>query len=488
MEPPFAAYRGSDSYVFVCYSHTDAASVYPEIAHLRSLGLNIWYDEGISPGTEWSEELARALEGADKVLFYISESSVNSRHCRDEISFSHNHDKQVVAIYLSKTELPVGLELSLSSTQAIQKFALSADQYLGKLSATLPALSNNEEGPPGLVPSAQRGSHFLRFKYRYAILMALLFMAGSLAMFNREYLQVKTALYLPLIFSDPIKQNIGFAVSKNNRRIAYATTGEGAPIVYVLGWATHLEGGWDSPVYDNQGVLAMSSEDHLFVRYDGRGFGLSDRQVQDFSLEARVSDLEAVVYSLGLEKFAIYAVSAGGPAGIAYASKNPEKLTSLVLASTQASANHLSAEYKENFELMNPLIEASWENPSVTRLFIDYLFPDYENEYDALTVKIFGEFLRISGQGHAITGFFDQFLTTDVENQASKIEVPTYVVHARGDATIPLEAGRTLASLIPGAKFEIVEGGHNEGIGSVPRVRRKILDFIESHQGDVELK
>ena len=144
MEPPFTAYRGSDSYVFVCYSHADAASVYADIADLRSLGLNIWYDEGISPGTEWSEELGHALERADQVLFYISDSSVHSRHCRDEIAFSHNHDKQVVAVYLSQTELPVGLELSLSSTQAIQKFDLSADQYLGKLSATLPGLANDE--------------------------------------------------------------------------------------------------------------------------------------------------------------------------------------------------------------------------------------------------------------------------------------------------------------------------------------------------------
>ena len=184
------------------------------------------------------------------MLFYISNSSANSRHCRDEISFSHNHNKQVVAVYLSQTELPVGLELSLSSTQAIQKFNLSIDQYLGKLGAALPGLATNGSDTAGVAtpPSADKGAHLRRYKLHYLVVAGLLIAAGTLALLNRDYLQVKMAIYLPLIFAEPLEQKIGFAVSKNNARIAYATTGEGPPIVLVLGWATHIEGGWDSPV------------------------------------------------------------------------------------------------------------------------------------------------------------------------------------------------------------------------------------------------
>ncbi len=50
MERPFPAYEGSEPYIFVSYSHEDAAAVYPEIEWLRQQGVNIWYDEGISPG------------------------------------------------------------------------------------------------------------------------------------------------------------------------------------------------------------------------------------------------------------------------------------------------------------------------------------------------------------------------------------------------------------------------------------------------------
>ena len=133
MEPPFEAYKGDAGYVFVCYSHADTETVYADISRLNSRGLRVWYDEGISPGTEWNEELGNALSGARLVLFYASSRSAESRHCRDEINFAHNHDIPVLAIHLEDFALPLGLELSLSSTQAIKKHALSDESYLGKL-------------------------------------------------------------------------------------------------------------------------------------------------------------------------------------------------------------------------------------------------------------------------------------------------------------------------------------------------------------------
>ena len=90
MERPFPAYQGDDDYVFVCYAHSDSDVVYPEITWLRDQGVNIWYDEGISPGREFPVELARAIEGARLLLFYTTPSSVASRHCRDEVFFARN--------------------------------------------------------------------------------------------------------------------------------------------------------------------------------------------------------------------------------------------------------------------------------------------------------------------------------------------------------------------------------------------------------------
>ncbi len=51
MDRPFPAYKGDEPYIFVSYSHEDDGFVYPEIRWLKDQGFNIWYDEGITPGT-----------------------------------------------------------------------------------------------------------------------------------------------------------------------------------------------------------------------------------------------------------------------------------------------------------------------------------------------------------------------------------------------------------------------------------------------------
>ena len=80
MHKPFSAYQGDEPYVFVCYAHDDEGVVYPEIGWLHAHGINIWYDEGISAGRIWREEIGEAIKGAANVLFYISRSSLSSDH------------------------------------------------------------------------------------------------------------------------------------------------------------------------------------------------------------------------------------------------------------------------------------------------------------------------------------------------------------------------------------------------------------------------
>jgi len=121
VKPPFKAYSGSDGFIFVCYSHKDKVQVYPELVWLKEHGLNIWYDEGISPGEEWPEKIAWAIENADKILFYVSPESTQSRICRDEVRLARQAGTPIVTVQLKHTRLSGGLELTLGSSQAIVK-------------------------------------------------------------------------------------------------------------------------------------------------------------------------------------------------------------------------------------------------------------------------------------------------------------------------------------------------------------------------------
>jgi TolB-like protein len=133
VEKPFSAYRGDGPYVFVCYAHEDSEAVFREIAWLNDYGVNVWYDEGISPGHEWSDELARAIQGCTKVFYVVTPSSVASEHCRRELNFAQEEGREVVAIHLEATEVPAGLRLVLNNRQAILKHELTEEEFHKRL-------------------------------------------------------------------------------------------------------------------------------------------------------------------------------------------------------------------------------------------------------------------------------------------------------------------------------------------------------------------
>jgi TolB-like protein len=149
MKRPFAAYQGDEPYVFVCYAHEDAVHVYPEIQRLHEGGVRIWYDEGISPGTRWSEELARQLSQASLVLFFCTPQSVKSTHCQTEIDFAIDQRRPLLVIQEGHVDLPLGLRFQLAGKQSILKHELSAKQYADKLIA---AISPNLVNRPDIAP------------------------------------------------------------------------------------------------------------------------------------------------------------------------------------------------------------------------------------------------------------------------------------------------------------------------------------------------
>lgn len=135
--PPIMAYEGSGPFIFVCYSHKNRDQVYPEIARLNAYGSNIWYDEGIRPGSEWTADIARAARMCDHFLFFVTPDSVASQHCRRELAFAQNHRRRIVAVHLEPTQLPDELELQMGLTQAIRRYDLSDADYERKIDQAL---------------------------------------------------------------------------------------------------------------------------------------------------------------------------------------------------------------------------------------------------------------------------------------------------------------------------------------------------------------
>jgi pimeloyl-ACP methyl ester carboxylesterase len=138
-------------------------------------------------------------------------------------------------------------------------------------------------------------------------------------------------------------------------RLAYAISGSGPFLVKTGNWMNHLEYDWESPIWRH--VFRGLSRGHTLVRYDARGNGLSDWNVDMVSLDAWVTDLETVVDAVGVERFPLLGISQGGTVAVAYAVRRPERVSHLILYGAFALGGKRRAPAeKEMREAMTTLI------------------------------------------------------------------------------------------------------------------------------------
>ncbi len=264
-------------------------------------------------------------------------------------------------------------------------------------------------------------------------------------------------------------------------RIAYATVGEGPPILKAANWLSHLEHDWDSPIWRH--LLAEFARDHTFIRYDERGNGLSDWDCADLSFNAWVDDLESVVAAAKLDRFPLLGISQGGSVAIAYAVRHPEKVSHLILYGAYARgwAQRDSPEEIEQRQAQLTLVRLGWgkDNPAFRQLWTSLYAPDATQEQ----AQSFNDLQRVSTSAENAVKLLTEMGNIDVVDLLPQVQVPTLVLHCRDEAGVPFEEGRTLASMIPGARFVPLEGRNHlllEGAPSWGKFVKEIRRFIGS--------
>ncbi|SFH93877.1 alpha/beta fold hydrolase [Albimonas pacifica] len=250
-------------------------------------------------------------------------------------------------------------------------------------------------------------------------------------------------------------QRIGFCETSDRVKIAWATVGAGPPMLKAANWLNHLEYDWGSPIWGR--TFAEIARLRTFIRYDERGCGLSDWDVDDLSFEAFVTDLEAVADHLGLERFPLLGISQGAAVSIEYAVRHPERVSALVLFGSYAAGWRLDATPEEQArrEAVRQLTEVGWgtDNPAYRHIFSQTFMPDATHE----ELAWFDEFQRLTASPCNAARFQDAFGWIDVRERLALVKAPTIVMHARDDLRIPLEMARAVARGIPGARFVPVE-------------------------------
>lgn len=281
-----------------------------------------------------------------------------------------------------------------------------------------------------------------------------------------------------------MKQRIGFCTSRDNVRLAFATAGEGPPLVRVNNWFTHLELDWDNPVWRHWSEAL--AERRQLVRYDPRGSGLSDRNVTDFSLDALVSDLETVVDALKLRRFPLIGLCQGGVIAVAYAARHPERVSRLVLYDSYlhgAFAGDADQRLAKQARAFSEIIQLGWGRKvgALREMFANLLMP----EAAANQLKWISELQRRSASPETACALWNAFNTFDIRVEAPTVAAPTLVFHVRGDAMVPFEAGRRLAAAIPKARFLPLEGKNHILRADEPAwvtFKQELNDFLRAEE------
>jgi pimeloyl-ACP methyl ester carboxylesterase/DNA-binding winged helix-turn-helix (wHTH) protein len=247
-----------------------------------------------------------------------------------------------------------------------------------------------------------------------------------------------------------LAQEITFCRTKDGVNLAVARVGKGTPLVSIPTWLTHLEYDWQSPV--RAPLWHFLAERFRLIRYDGRGFGLSDRDVTDISFATFERDLETVVDALGLRSYALLGISQGAAAAIAHTAHYPERVSKLVLQSGFAlGRNKRGPKEVEIAKALDAIMRQGWgdESSAFLRIFSSVWLPGASAEQ----IKWYANLLRASTSIANAVMNLTAAADIDVVELLSKVSTPTLVLHCRHDNAVPFEEGRRIATSIPNAKF-----------------------------------
>jgi class 3 adenylate cyclase len=265
-----------------------------------------------------------------------------------------------------------------------------------------------------------------------------------------------------------MEPRIQYAQTADGVSIAFWTLGEGAPLVEMPTIpVSHIQMEWQIPEWRRW--YEPLARTRMVVRYDCRGAGLSDRDVNDFSLDAQLMDLQALADRL--PRFALMAPIHAGPVAIAYTARHPEQVSHLCLWHSWARTRDAGA--SPQFAALARLRNTDWQmySETVAHTLLGWSVGEPAHRY--------AELMREAIAPETLNAALNAIGQFDVEALLPQIKVPTLVLHRRELAWLSADVARGLASRIPEARLALLEGESGAAfLGDTDAVRRTVLDFL----------
>lgn len=281
---------------------------------------------------------------------------------------------------------------------------------------------------------------------------------------------------------EALQQRVRYATSSDGVQIAWASIGSGVPVLKAPNWLNHIDYEWKSPCWGP--MFAECARRFRFIRFDQRGNGLSDREVDDISLDAMQRDMEAVIEAARIDRFALLGISQGGAYSMRYAVENPERVACMILYGGYIRGRGMrpDAEQAQLYKTLGKVIEQGWgsPNPVFRHFFTSNFMPDAPPEIG----ESFDELQRISTSPDMALRLWSMNAAVDATELARQVRVPTLILHCAGDRVAPLDEALLATRLIPDATLTELPGNNHallEGTPAFDQFFEEVSAFLAKH-------
>lgn len=269
--------------------------------------------------------------------------------------------------------------------------------------------------------------------------------------------------------------------------IEYSIIGEGEAILVLHGGHSNCN--------EEFGYKALIDEGFSIITPSRAGYGETSKEIGE-SLSSACEYFLKLLDHLNLKKVHLVAISAGGPSGIYFASKYPERVSTLTLQSavTKEWLTPKDKEYKAARILFHPLTEKyTWKLIStMNNLFPQFIFNQMfssfsklkHNEARNMIIKEDIEAIRkMNNRQRSGYGFFiDLVQIKEVSiGNLKAISCPTLIMHSENDNSVPLEHPYLANENIPSSELRLLDTwGHLIWLGKSSNEANKILvEFLK---------
>lgn len=278
-----------------------------------------------------------------------------------------------------------------------------------------------------------------------------------------------------------MEQVIDYCRAPDGVTIAYAVVGSGPPLIRTGMWFTHLEEELGNDSY--RSLWEDLAEHFTLVRYDMRGTGLSDRNIDNYSEQQLVQDHCAVLDALGFDSAHILGMSQGAVVAWLVAESNPKRVDKIItLGGYDVGVLHRKGQNsgREAVETFASIIRTGWaqDDPSFRNVFSTQFHPSATKEQ----LEWFSNFQKVSSTPEIAERNYRFFANMDMSDRVAKIEHSHLLLHATRDQRVDISIARDLCAKLPNARLVAIDSDDhvpNKRPEDRKKFYRALSDFLD---------